>query len=96
MRLKATLETNGWVSRNAGWHEFELSNNWSELILEGNDAEILLHGAVTFDNDNVKILDKIFTSLNAEFMYEYYGDNRKLLMENKAIWQMGIPSNARG
>lgn len=83
-QIKDALEGNGWHSRKAGCSEFELTNERSELILEGGAYEQLLHGAVVFDKAVLEALDKLFSSLGADFVYAFYDDNKHLLFEKRS------------
>ena len=81
--VKEVLEKNGWTSRNCSWTDYELTNNWSELVLEGDDGEPLLNGAVVYVDKSIEILDEIFKTLGGYFAYEFYDDNKNLLLEKR-------------
>jgi hypothetical protein len=83
-KIKSTFELFGWSSRTASWTDFELVNDWAELILDGTDNEPLLHGSVTFNQDNIKVLDEIFSALNGQYVYEFYDNQSKLILEKKS------------
>ena len=81
--VKEALEKNGWSSRNCSWTDYELTNNWSELVLEGDDGEPLLNGEVVYVDKSIEILDEIFKTLGGYFVYEFYDDNKNLLLEKR-------------
>jgi hypothetical protein len=81
--LKRSMEKYGWKSRNSGWTEFELTNDWSELNLEGDDPELLLDGVVVFNQITLEALDSFFNMLGCNFVYEFYDENDKLLLEKR-------------
>ncbi|MEO6253811.1 MAG: hypothetical protein ABIO79_10920 [Ferruginibacter sp.] len=79
--IKKAFEKEGWNLRKASWTDYELSNRWSELILEGENDSPLLNGAIYFCQENLEILDKIFMSLKGEFQYEFYDENKNLILQ---------------
>ncbi len=79
--IKRAFEKEGWVSRKSSWTDFELSNSWSELTLEGEDKSPLLNGAVDFCEENVEVLNRIFISLNSEYQYEFYDEDKNLILQ---------------
>ena|SRR5690242_9011942 len=83
-KIKSTFELYGWSSRKASWTDFELANDWSELILDGTDNEPLLHGSVVFNPDNIKLLDEIFSTLNGQYVYEFYDNDKTQILEKKS------------
>jgi hypothetical protein len=78
-KSKSTFELFGWSSRKASWTDFELTNDWAELI-----NEPLLHGSVAFNPDNIKVLDEIFSTLSGQYVYEFYDNQKKLILEKKS------------
>lgn len=83
LRIKEVFEKNGWDCRKAGWVDYELTNSWSELTLEGEENEPLLNGMISFNQNSIKILDKIFTGLGGHFIYELYDNQKNLTLEKK-------------
>jgi hypothetical protein len=83
IRIKEVLEKHGWASRKASGADFELANSWSELILESDNSETFLNGMVAFHQDNIAFLDKIFNDLGVQYNYEFYDDQKNLILEKK-------------
>lgn len=81
--IKEILEKHGWASRKASWTDFELANSWSELILEGDDNEALLNGMIAFHQNNIAFIDKIFNDLSIQYKYEFYDDQKNLILQKK-------------
>jgi hypothetical protein len=81
--IKDVFIKNGWLCRKASWIDYELINDWSELILEGEENKPLLHGPVVLSQTNIQLLDKAFQSLSGGYVYEFYDDNKNLLLEKK-------------
>ena len=81
--IKDALEKNDWTSRKAGWTDTELFNSWTMLLLEGDDDEPLLNGVVAFHKNNTAILDKIFDDLGVPYQYEFYDDQKNILLERE-------------
>jgi hypothetical protein len=90
MRVKEVFENNGWLVRKSNWGDFELANNWSELTLEGDDEEPLLNGTVVYNKTYLEILDKTLNALNGHFDYEFYDDEKNLLLEKRTIANRGF------
>jgi hypothetical protein len=83
-QIKIIFESYGWSCKKASWTDFELANEWGELILDGTENEPLLHGSVIFYPDNIKVLDQIFSTLNGGFIYEFYDNQKMLILEKKS------------
>ena len=81
--VKCLLETNNWTILKASWTDFELNNSWTDLILEGDENEPLLNGRVAFHKDNIFLLDKLFNSLGGQYIYEFYDNDKNLILEKK-------------
>lgn len=82
-KVKDVLEKNGWSSRNCSWTDYELTNDWSELVLEGDAEEPLLNGSVVFVDKNIEVLDRVFKTLGGYFVYEFYDDDKNLVLEKR-------------
>jgi hypothetical protein len=78
--IKAFLE-NGWAIRKATWTDFEMRNKWSELTLEADENEPLLSGLVAFHTENLLILNKVLDSLGGYYIYEFYNQEKQLVLE---------------
>jgi len=81
--IKCLFETNNWTIHKSSWTDFELNNSWSDLVLEGNENEPLLNGRVSFHKDNIFLLDNLFNSLDGQYIYEFYDNDKNLILEKK-------------
>ena len=82
-QIREAFISYGWKYRKVSWEDFELENDWSELVLHGNVNEPLMAGAVIFNPPNVEKLDTVFASIGGNYQYEFYDDQKKLLLEKK-------------
>ena len=81
--IKNLFDQNDWTIQKASWTDFELTNSWTELVLEGDENEPLLNGRVAFHKDNLIFLDKLFSSLGGNYIYEFYDKQKNLILEKK-------------
>jgi hypothetical protein len=51
--------------------------------LEGDDEEPLLNGAVVYVDKSIEILDKTFKTLGGCFVFEFYDENKSLVLEKR-------------
>ena len=77
------FENQGWTIRKAGWTEWEMTNPWSELHLESGNQGVLLNGAVAFRPDTIDSLNYLLDRVGAAYQYEFYDDQKNLLLEKK-------------
>jgi hypothetical protein len=70
-----------WHIHKSGRTEWEMSNTWAELHLEPDSDGLLLNGLVAFHPSNVDQLDRMLAGLRVPYKYEYYDNEKQLLLE---------------
>jgi len=83
-QIREAFISYGWQCRKESWEDFELTNDWSELVLHGNVNEPLIAGAVIFNPANVEKLEAILTNIDGQYQFEFYDEQKSLLLERKS------------
>lgn len=76
--VNCIFQKRGWTIRKSSMTDFEIQNSWTELVLQSDKESLLLHGLVAYHPDNVKIIGQLFASLNCDYKFEFY-DNDKIV-----------------
>ncbi len=82
-KLKELFTQNGWTIRKSSWTDFEIENAWSEFSLEGDNEQPLLSGRVLFNSDYIALLNNLFDRLDCKYQYEFYDNEKNLILEKK-------------
>jgi hypothetical protein len=81
--VKELLVQHGWRVRTSSSTEVELVCSWAELMLQESGNEPLLSGIVAFHEDNLALLDNIFSQSGGGYRYEFYDEEHQLILEKK-------------
>lgn len=82
--VKELLLQNGWSVRTSSSTEVELVCSWAELMLQESGNEPLLSGIVAFHENNLAVLDHLFSHLGGSYRYEFYDEEHHLMLERKS------------
>lgn len=82
--VKELLVKHGWCVRTSSSTEVELVCSWAELMLQESGNEPLLSGIVAFHENNLAVLDNIFSQSGGGYRYEFYDEEHNLILEKKS------------